>query len=69
MTAQHAADLLAEKQSAREAADREVQRRSLRDQADHDEQCRVAQQAKVAAAAEEMDHDHLKTSMQSDASG
>ena len=61
LTAQHAADLLAEKQSAQEAADREVQqRRSLQDQADRDTQHRLAQEAMVAAAAGEMEAIRLK---------
>ena len=61
MTAQHAADLLAERQSAQEAADREVQqRRSFQDQADRDTQHRLAQEAMVAAAAQEMEKVRLK---------
>ena len=52
LSAQHAAYLLAERQSAQEAADREVQqRRSLQDQADRGTQHRLAQEAMVAAAA------------------
>ena len=61
LSAQHAADLLAERQSAHEAADREVQQRlSLQDQADRDKQRRLAQEAMVAAAAQEMEKVRLK---------